>query len=126
MTTKMTIWGTAGRIHADRQECQAYLREDAPARRARARLERPIHTELTEAVWFYLRGEEYSAQLDHFVDRVGDKELDGTNTFASAAVTDRVLELLIGRRGRTLHRGRQRAGHAPAPTKKTPPVAGSS
>ena len=24
-------------------------------------------TDLTDAVWFYLRGEEYSAQLDHFV-----------------------------------------------------------
>ena len=26
MTTKMTIWGTNGRIYADRQECKAYLR----------------------------------------------------------------------------------------------------
>ena len=26
-------------------------------------------TELTEPVWFYLRGEEYSAQIEHFVER---------------------------------------------------------
>ena len=50
--------------------------------------------ELTEAVWFYLRGEEYSAQLDHFVRRVQRRELDGLNSFTSAAVTDRALELL--------------------------------
>src|ERR1700733_8217709 len=27
MTTRMTIWGTAGRIFADRQECQVYIRD---------------------------------------------------------------------------------------------------
>ena len=29
MTTRITLWGTAGRIFADRQEIQVYLREDA-------------------------------------------------------------------------------------------------
>ena len=29
MTTRITIWGTQGRIHADRQECQVYIRENA-------------------------------------------------------------------------------------------------
>ena len=29
MTTRVTVWGTAGRIYADRQECQAYLRDTA-------------------------------------------------------------------------------------------------
>ena len=51
-------------------------------------------TELTEPVWFYLRGEEYSAQLDHFVERVRRGAVEGMNTFASAAITDRVIELL--------------------------------
>ena len=34
MTTKITIWGTNGRIYADRQECQVYLRDSADAPRA--------------------------------------------------------------------------------------------
>ena len=51
-------------------------------------------TELTEPVRFYLRGEEYSAQIDHFVERVRTKQPEGLNSFASAAVTDRVIELL--------------------------------
>lgn len=95
MTTKVTLWGTKGRIQADRQECQVYLRQDAdiptgygPGWNVR------FTTELTEPVWFYLRGEEYSAQLDHFVRRVISRSEEGTNTFASAAMTDRVLELL--------------------------------
>ena len=95
MTTTVTIWGTAGRIHADRQECQVYLRENAELPPGYGRgWNVKYTTELTESVWFYLRGEEYSAQLDHFVGRVGSLELAGLNTFASAALTDRVLELL--------------------------------
>lgn len=95
MTTQITIWGTQGRIHADRQECQVYLRDDAPIPEGyRAGWNVRYTTDLTEEVWFYLRGEEYSAQLDHFVQRVEQRSTEGTNTFASAAITDRVLELL--------------------------------
>jgi len=95
MTTKVTLWGTTGRIYADRQECQVYLREDAELPPGYGRgWNMRYTTELTEPVWFYLRGEEYSAQLDHFVKRIVCEELEGINTFESAAVTDRVLELL--------------------------------
>lgn len=95
MTTQITITGTAGRIHADRQEVQVYLRDSAPDIAGYDRGWNVRYTtELTDNVWFYLRGEEYSAQLDHFVRRVGNRELADTNSFASAVVTDRVLELL--------------------------------
>ena len=43
-------------------------------------------TELTRPVWFYVRGEEYSAQIDHFVQCIatGAKSL---STFRSASET---------------------------------------
>jgi len=95
MTTRITAVGTAGRIEADRQEVRVYLRDEAPAQPGYDRgWNVKYTTELTEPVRFYLRGEEYSAQLDHFVARVTARETDGLNSFASAAVTDRVLELL--------------------------------
>jgi predicted dehydrogenase len=95
MTTMVTITGTAGRIHADRQEVQVYLRDTAPALEGyEPGWNVKYTTELTDPVWFYLRGEEYSAQLDHFVQRVQSRQVDGLNSFSSAAVTDRVLELL--------------------------------
>jgi predicted dehydrogenase len=78
MTTRVTLWGTAGRIFADRQECQVYLRDDAllppgyePGWNVR------YTTELTEPVGFYLRGEEYSAQIEHFIERVAEQRPDG-------------------------------------------------
>lgn len=95
MTTRITLWGTRGRIFADRQECQVYLRDTAtcpPGYRHGWNVR--YTTELTDEVWFYLRGEEYSAQLDHFVRRVEKGEIDGLNTFDSAAVTDRVLDMM--------------------------------
>jgi predicted dehydrogenase len=95
MTTQITISGTAGRIHADRQEVQVYLRDTAPSIKGYDKgWNVKYTTELTENVWFYLRGEEYSAQLDHFVQRIDNREVDDINSFASASTTDRVLELL--------------------------------
>jgi predicted dehydrogenase len=95
MTTRVNIWGTAGRIYADRQECQAYLRDTA---RVPDGYENGWNvrftTELTEPVWFYLRGEEYSAQVDAFVKQVKLGDAEGLNSFASAAATDRTIAMM--------------------------------
>jgi predicted dehydrogenase len=95
MTTRITIWGTAGRIYTDRQECQVYLRDTA---RIPTGYEEGWNvrftTELTEPVWFYLRGEEYSAQLHSFVRQVMARDTTGINDFASAAATDRVIGMM--------------------------------
>lgn len=96
MTTRITIWGTGGRIFADRQECQVYLRAGcADIAGYRAGWNVKYTTELTEPVRYYLRGEEYSLQIDHFVACVLACKLDAENDFASAVVTDHVIELMI-------------------------------
>lgn len=96
MSTMVTIWGTRGRIFADRQEIQVYLRDGAaPPDGYRAGWNVRYTTDLTRPVWYYLRGEEYSAQIEDFVHRVGDHGRDGLNTFRSAAETDRVLGMIM-------------------------------
>ena len=96
MTTRITLWGTGGRIFADRQEVQVYLREDSVIPEGyQAGWNVRYTTELTEQVDFYLRGEEYTAQLAHFIARVANGETEGVNTFASAVVTDRLIERMI-------------------------------
>ncbi len=53
-------------------------------------------TELTEDTWFYLRGEEYSNQLDGFIQAVRDKRGAGReNDFRSAAVTDKSIAMIL-------------------------------
>jgi predicted dehydrogenase len=95
MTTRVNIWGTAGRIFADRQECQVYLRDTAPIPSGYEQGWNVRYTtELTEPVWFYLRGEEYSSQLESFIGRIRRGEAAGTNDFASAAETDRTIGMM--------------------------------
>jgi predicted dehydrogenase len=96
MTTRITVWGTGGRIFADRQECQAYLREESPSAPGYAQGWNVRYTtELTSPVWFYLRGEEYSAQVEAFVERVESGASDGRNDFAAAASTDRTIAMMV-------------------------------
>jgi hypothetical protein len=53
-------------------------------------------TDLTEPVWFYLRGEEYSAQLDYFVRCVEEKRSrENVNSFAEAMITDRAMAMIV-------------------------------
>lgn len=92
MTTKITLWGPHGRIYADRQEIQVYLRDTAPIPDGyQVGWNVRYTTDMTPAPWFYLRGEEYSAQLDAFVTRASAGKLEGENDFASATLTDRVI-----------------------------------
>jgi hypothetical protein len=98
MTTRMTIFGDGGKIVADRQELQVYIGATgkAPEGYNDGWTVRYI-TELTPPIDFYLRGEEYSAQLDGFAAAVADKRVDCVNDFRSAAVTDVTLEMIRAR-----------------------------
>lgn len=96
MTTRLTIWGTAGRLYADRQEVQVFMRDDAelpPGYVAGWNVK--YTTELSDPVDFYLRGEEYSAQIDAWIAAIGAGDLDGENSFESAVATDATLEMFI-------------------------------
>lgn len=97
MSTKITLIGTNGRLYADRQECQVYLREIHPALPEYGRgWGVKYTTELTEDAWFYLRGEEYSAQIDDFITAVAQKKSGAVeNTFRSAAETDRTMAMIL-------------------------------
>jgi hypothetical protein len=49
---------------------------------------------LTDPVDFYLRGEEYSAQIDYFVRAIQKKVPNTINNFKSAWTTDRAISLI--------------------------------
>ncbi len=96
MTTRVSIWGTNGKIYADRQEIQVYLRDEAlaPAGYGKGWTVR-YTTELTDEVDFYVRGEEYSAQLDTWIKRIADHAVTGSSDFTEASVTDEVLYAIL-------------------------------
>jgi scyllo-inositol 2-dehydrogenase (NADP+) len=95
MATTVMVWGENGHLAVDRQECRIYLRTPASGS-----VELPAGwttrytTDLIEPVWYYLRGEEYSKQIDAFVQSIQGKAEQASNTFASALETDRVIHAI--------------------------------
>ena len=91
MTTRITVWGTGGRIYADRQEIQVFLTGSAAIP---AGYRTKYITELTPPVSFYLRGEEYSAQMEAFGNAIMAGNGPAENSFASSAETDASIEMI--------------------------------
>jgi scyllo-inositol 2-dehydrogenase (NADP+) len=92
MSTTITLYGTRGKLVADRQELKLYLRPECAFEDYVEGWNTRYITGLQEPVGFYLRGEEYSAQIDAFVRAIEAGDLGHENSFASSAETDRVLE----------------------------------
>jgi predicted dehydrogenase len=95
MSTSLTIQGKKGKIICDATEIKIYLKE----RNEKENLDKgwtiKYITEFAIPVNFYLRGEEYSAQIDNFIGCILNKKQSEINTFEQALYTDKVIELLI-------------------------------
>lgn len=92
MSTSITILGSKGKIISDASELKVYFKStDTPAGYTRGWNVKYV-TDLTEEVDFYLRGEEYSAQIDYFVKAIQGKVPNIKNTFESAWLTDKVID----------------------------------
>lgn len=95
MTTRISIWGEGGKIFADRQELQVFLTGSAPIPEGYEEgWSVKYITDLTPPVSFYLRGEEYSAQLEAFGRAIKGEHAGWQNNLASAADTDATIEMI--------------------------------
>jgi scyllo-inositol 2-dehydrogenase (NADP+) len=95
MTTTVTIQGTLGKLIVDRQELKLYLREGRGFEDYVEGWNSRFITGLQKPVGFYLRGEEYSAQLEAFTEAIRTGNMAHENSFASAYETERVLDLIL-------------------------------
>jgi predicted dehydrogenase len=94
MTTSIAINGTRGKLITDANELKLFLKEEQPVHRYHKGWNIRYVTDLTPTVDFYLRGEEYSAQIDHFIAAIMGRKRTGVNSFKSAAMTDRAIKLI--------------------------------
>lgn len=92
MSTTITIYGSSGKLIADRQELRVHLVDGAEVPGYQPGWNVRYITELQPPVGFYLRGEEYSAQIDSLVRDVRTGNADGPSSFSTAADTDWVVE----------------------------------
>jgi predicted dehydrogenase len=94
MSTSITIIGSKGKIICDSNELKVYFKSaDCPDGYSRGWNVKYV-TDLTSEVGFYLRGEEYSLQIDYFIKAVQGKVPNSINTFQSAWHTDHVISLI--------------------------------
>lgn len=95
MSTSITVVGKKGKIICDATELKIYLKEPDEQETLERGWTIKYITDLAIPVDFYLRGEEYSAQIDNFVRHVKEKKPTAINTFRQALETDRVMEIIM-------------------------------
>lgn len=88
MVTSITIMGDAGKIVVNAQELRIFLKNDVEDATLEQGWNVSYLTDHSIPVDFYLRGEEYSAQIDSFVNAIESKNINNVNSFGSALNTD--------------------------------------
>lgn len=95
MSTSLMVMGKKGKIICDATELKLYLKEANPKENLDKGWTTKYITDLAIPVDFYLRGEEYSAQIDHFIQSILRKNQSVYNSFAQALMTDETINLII-------------------------------
>jgi predicted dehydrogenase len=94
MSTSLTIIGTKGKIISDAKELKVFFKGSKFPSGYSKGLNVKYITDLTEQVDFFLRGEEYSAQIDYFIKTCLGKAPNTINTFQSAWQTDNAISII--------------------------------
>lgn len=95
MSTSITVVGKNGKIICDATEIKIYLKEADKKSGLEKGWTIKYITDFAIPVNFYLRGEEYSAQIDNFVDSIINKKNSEYNTFEQGLYTDKVVEMIL-------------------------------
>jgi predicted dehydrogenase len=95
MSTSLIIQGKKGKIICDSTEIKIFLKEANAEEKLGKGWTIKYNTEFAIPVEFYLRGEEYSAQIDNFFNCITKRKQTEINSFEQALFTDKVIELII-------------------------------
>ncbi len=92
-TNKIEILGEEGKILADQHELKIYLKQDkGPYRKGWNTI---YITELMTPVPFYVRGNEFTRQIYHFVDCVLQPKQNNISSFNEAAKTQDIMDWIF-------------------------------
>ncbi len=94
MSTSIMVKGKNGKILCDATEIKIYLKEARPKLNLEKGWTIQYITDHAIPVGFYLRGEEYSAQIEYFVQCIKENKQSAYNTFEQANYTDKVIEMI--------------------------------
>jgi predicted dehydrogenase len=95
MSTSLNVEGKNGKIICDATEIKIYLKEPSVSEKLDKGWTVKYITDFALPVNFYLRGEEYSAQIDYFIECIVNKNEVRYNSFEQALYTDLVIEMIV-------------------------------
>jgi predicted dehydrogenase len=95
MSTTLTVQGKNGKIICDATEIKIFLKEESKKEGLDKGWTIKYITDFAIPVKYYLRGEEYSAQIDQFIDSIKNKKPVENNSFEEGLYTDKVIEMII-------------------------------
>jgi predicted dehydrogenase len=94
-TNIITIFGTHGKIIADKHAYKIYLRSDNPHNGFRKGWNTRYITDFSDNVRFYVRGNEFTRQLDYFIDCIEKRSTENLSSFLEAFKTDTIMQQII-------------------------------
>lgn len=95
MSTSVIVQGKNGKIICDATEVKIYLKKPVPSENLDKGWTVKYITDFAIPVDYYLRGEEYSAQIDNFILSIKERQPSQYNTFEQAMNTDKVIEMIV-------------------------------
>jgi predicted dehydrogenase len=95
-TNRVEILGTNGKIIADKHAYKVFLREPDECGLFDSGWNVRYVTDLARPVRFYVRGNEFTDQLDHFVLCIKDRDVENVCPCEAALATDIVISEIAG------------------------------
>ena len=92
MTTSIKIEGDGGKLEADATTLKIYVKEDKPKYGLEKGWNFKYITDVTPLVDFNLRGEEYTAETQAFINSIVTGKVDERNSFETALQTDYIIK----------------------------------
>ena len=112
-TNIVKIIGTGGKIIADKHAYKLYLKEADPKNGFDKGWNTRYITDFAKSVRFYVRGNEFTRQLDYFIDCIEGKTTENVASFAEGLKTDILMEEITKDAARSLARQNAASGGAP-------------
>ncbi len=89
---KIQVFGKKGKIIADQHMYKLYLRDTEEASEFDKGWNTQYLTDFAQPVRFYVRGNEFTKQLDYFIECIMNKTIENRSSFADGLITDRIIK----------------------------------
>lgn len=104
-TNILNVFGTKGKIIADKHMYKIYLKEPNTEYGFHEGWNTRYITDFAKSVRFYVRGNEFTSQLDYFIDCIKENRFDNISSFDEAHKTDVIMDNIRQDAVRSLAKG---------------------